>query len=89
MVFLYYVESQGQEGGNAMQEPCAFYKIKVTTLQNKTISSNRDTEHPHISRKGYCAHPKSKHPRNTIGPSVPCGGDLEKCILPPEDWQSP
>ncbi len=71
-----------------MQEPCSFYKIKVTTLRNKTISSNRNLKHPHISRKEYCAHPKSKYLRNTTGPSVPCGGDLKKCIIPPEDRRS-
>ncbi len=68
-----------------MQEPCPFYKIKVTTLRNKTASSNRNLIHPHISRKAYCAHPKSGYLRNGIGPSVPCGGALEKCIIPPED----
>jgi hypothetical protein len=71
-----------------MQEPCLFYKIKVITLRNKVISSNRNLWHPYISRKKYCAHPKSKYLRNTIGPSVPCGGDLEKCVIPPEDWRS-
>jgi hypothetical protein len=70
-----------------VQEPCNFYKIKVTTLRDKT-NYDRNSGHPHTSRKGYCAHPKSKYPRNTIGPSVPCGGDLEKCIIPPEDWRS-
>jgi len=43
-----------------MQEPCTFYKVKVTTLQRKTTSPNRNSEHPHIYRIGYCAHPKSK-----------------------------
>ena len=72
----------------AMKEPCAFYKIKVTTLQRKTISPNRNSEHPHIYRIGYCAHPKSKYPRNTIHSGVPCGGDLEKCVISPEDRQA-
>jgi hypothetical protein len=71
-----------------VQEHCAFYKIKVTALRNKTIPSNRNLKHPYTSRKEYCAHPKSKYPRNTIGPSIPCGGDLEKCVIPPEDRRS-
>ena len=71
-----------------MSEVCLFYKIKITTLSNKTISSNRNLTQPPISRKGYCVHPKSKYPRNTFGPSVPCCGDLEKCIIPPKDRRS-
>ena len=89
MVFLYYVESQGQEGGNATQETCIFYKVKVTTLQNQTTSSQRNLRHPHISCKGYYAHPKSKRPRNIISPSVLCDGDLEKCVISAEYWRSP
>ena len=68
-----------------MQEPCAFYKIKVTTLQSKTISPDQAPLFPQFSRKEYCAHPKSTYLRDTIGPSVPCGGDLEKCIISSED----
>ena len=71
-----------------MPELCPFYKIKITTLRNKTISLTRNLLQPHVSRRGYCAHPKSKYPKNTSGPSVPCGGELEKCIIPPEDPRS-
>jgi hypothetical protein len=71
-----------------MPELCRFYKIKITTLRNKTNASNRNLKRPRVSRRGYCAHPKSKYPRNTTGPSVPCDGDLEKCIIPAEDRRS-
>jgi hypothetical protein len=80
-----YQKRTGPKEGNSVPEPCPFYKIKVTILRNKTNSSNRNSTHPHTSRQEYCAPLKSKHPRNTIGPSVPCGGDLEKCVIPPED----
>lgn len=58
-----------------MQERCPFYKIKVTILRNKTVSSNHNLSHPHISRKEYCTHLKSKYLRYAIGPSIPCGGE--------------
>ena len=72
-----------------MQEPCVFYKTKLTTLKGTTAASAPTTQQPQVFRKGYCAHPKSKHPRNAAGPSVPCGGDLEKCVIPAEEWRSP
>jgi hypothetical protein len=71
-----------------MPDPCLLYRIKITTLRDKTISLIRNLLQPHVSRRGYCAHPESKYLRNTFGPSVPCCGELEKCIIPPEDRKS-
>lgn len=65
--------------------PCQYYRSGVSTLGSEIPSSSRSSLRPYVRRTEWCEHPRSKH--DWIFDNVPCGGDLEKCPLSPQEWQ--
>jgi len=64
------------------QKPCLFYWTKNVSFPGATIKTDPNPKPAKIIRREWCAHPKSRHPRQILGPNVPCDGDLEKCVIP-------
>lgn len=62
---------------------CKHYKTEISTPESKTISSNRSHKKPEVYEKHRCNHPESLFPLKVIDArSVPCEGDVKKCVIP-------
>ncbi len=64
------------------QEPCAFYCVEDVNMPIKTITTEGSIVSSMIMRREWCAHPRADHFRYIIKPNAPCGGELEKCVVP-------
>jgi hypothetical protein len=70
-------------------DPCAFYRSKEIITSKNPMPVDGNTRQYKIVRREWCLHPKAYGFQAVIGPSVPCRGDLEKCMIHSYEWNSP
>ncbi len=63
-----------------MNASCKYYRILATTYKSLFFPE----KFPYYFRARlieWCEHPNSTYPKNGKQEKIPCGGDLEKCVL--------
>ncbi len=74
---------RGEEEDPMSQIACLFYRAENVCFPSMTMSADHGPIRVAIVCHGWCAHSKSRYKQQHIfGPSVPCGGDPEKCADP-------